>query len=637
MFDRKEWRSGASLLSFVGIAVLGVLVYGHTLSAPWYFDDMPNIVDNIAIRDLGQSMRNLLTSGRGLPQLTFALNYRFGGLEVAGYHLVNIAIHILCAGLVLLILKRVFRSSPWLPLLGAMLFLVHPLQTQAVTYIVQRMTSLAGLFSFLSLYLFIRFREEMENRPHGFTFRLGICYLFSLGCGALALLSKQNAAILPLALLLFDSYFLPHQRLDSFKKRFLVVLPFFVLPLWFTYQQVLAPLFQGEEVISELAAPLNLASQQHLSVLNYFVTEFSVIWLYIRLLFLPYGQVLDYSYPVVSTVLTWKNFLALAGIVALLFGAFLGRRRLPLISCGIFWFFLALTVESTFIPLDPAFEHRLYVPMFGFVLVVVGLLQLLPRPRLGNLLLLLLVMVFAGMAWLRNDLWNDPIALVEDNLRQTPRNERMNVALSKSYLDAGRLDAALTLLQRAVQINPKFESAYLNLSAIYFQKGENDRALAALQKGLAVNPASERLNNNLGTYYLRIGQLEKARPYLEQVIASNPLYPDAYLNLGIYFDETEQLERAIAHYQKAIALSHENAAAHINLASVYYRQERFPEALLELKVAKKQDPRNVHALVNFAIISRQLGDSQAAFAILPQLREVNRSLADELEQELNKE
>lgn len=634
MVEKKEPWYGATLLSFVGIAVLGVLIFGHTLHAPWYFDDMASIVDNIAIRNLGQSFQDLF-SGRGLAQLTFALNYRFGGLEVAGYHLVNISIHIVSSCLVLLILKRVFRSALWWQLLGALLFLVHPLQTQAVTYLVQRMTSLSGLFFFLSLYFFILFREEIESRPDGYSFRVWIYYLFSLGCGAAALLSKQNAAILPLALLLFDSYFLPRPRHDSFRKRLGVVLPFFVFPLWSGYQQVVAPFFQGA-VISELGSTVNLASQQHISVANYFVTEFSVIWLYIRLLFLPYGQVLDYGYPLVTTLLTLKSILALAGIIALLSGAFLWRRKLPLISCGIFWFFLALSVESTFIPLDPVFEHRLYVPMFGFVLVVVGLLQLLPRPRLGHFLLLLLIVAFAGMAWLRNDLWNAPIALVEDNLRQTPRNERMHVALSKSYLDAGRLDEALTLLHRAIEINPEFDSAYLNLSAIYFQKGENERALEALQRGLVANPFSEKLHNNLGTYYLATGQLEKAKRSFEEVIAHNPFYPDSYVNLGIYYAEIEQLEKASVYYLKAIALSHENAAAHINLASAYYRLQRLSEALQELKVALKQDPRSVHALVNIAVISKQLGDKQAAFAVLPQLREVNRSLADELEQELSK-
>lgn len=632
MIEKEGCRSGASFLSIACIVILGMLVYGHTLHVPWYFDDLPNIVENIAIRDLDQALRNLLSSGRGLTQLTFALNYRAGGLEVAGYHLVNIAVHLGTSCVVLLILQRIFRSSCRLPFFGALLFLVHPLQTQAVTYIVQRMTSLAGLFFFLGLYLYIRSREELEEGV--FSWRLGLYYGAALLCGAAALLNKENAAILPFALLLFDSYFLPHQRLDSIKKQILFVLPFFIAPLWLTVQEVFLPLVQGG-ALSELGRPLDLAGQHHRTVLNYLVTEFSVIWLYIRLLFLPYGQVLDYGYPVVKTVLAWKNLLALAGIVALLWGAYRGRRRWPVISCGIFWFFLALSVESSVIPLDPAFEHRLYVPIFGFVLVLVGLFQLLSISRL-NTLLLLLIAAFSLMTWMRNDLWTDPVALIEDNLRRTPGNERMSVALSKSYLDAGRLDDALAVLNRAVEINPEFDLAYVNISAIMLRQGNHDQALAALQKGLAANPDSEKLHNNLGLFYLTTGQSEKARYYFERVIAANPLYPDAYLNLGALYANSDQPIKAIDNYKKAIALSHENVAAHINLAALYFQQQRLPEALQELSVAKEEDPENVSALVNYAVIAKTLGDRKGAFSVLPQLKVLNRALADELEVELNK-
>lgn len=628
-------RFVGSLLSVATIFLLGILVYGHTLHVPWYFDDMASIADNLVIRDLDQALHHLFLSGRGLAQLTFAINYRFGGLEVSGYHLVNISIHIITAAIVYMILGRVFRSAPWYSLLGALLFLLHPLQTQAVTYIVQRMTSLAGLFFFLSLYFYILFRERIEKRDGRFPFGQSFYYLMSLLCGITALLCKQNAAILPLALLLFDHYFLPQNQSDSFRQRLVVVLPFFLFPLWSAFQQVVLPSFQGA-ALSDLGSMVQLSTQQQVSVANYLVTEFSVLWLYLRLLFLPYGQLLDYSYPLATALLTWRNILALTGILLLLAGSFRWRRKFPLISFGLFWFFLALSVESTFIPLDPVFEHRLYVPMFGFVLVVIGLFQLFSRPYWGYLLLSFVIVTFAGLTWLRNDLWNDPVALVEDNLRSTPSNERMLVALSKSYMDIGRQDEALLLLQRALEVNPRFESAYLNISTIHFEKGDDAKALEMLRKGLALAPASDKLNNNLAIYYLRVGQIEKAKPSLDQAIKTNPQYPDAYVNYAIYHDLKEEYEQAISFYQKAIALSHQNAKAHINLASLYYRQQRLPEALHELKVAKEQDSQNVIALVNFSLISQQLGDKETAFSVLPQLRRVNHTLARELEIELNK-
>lgn len=172
------------------LAILGVvaLLYGHTLHAPWYLDDQSAINDNPLVVNLGLAWRQLMAL-RGVAILSFALNHALSGWSLAGFHLVNILIHAACGGLVLLLLRRVFPEAPYFPLLGALLFVAHPLQTEAVTYIVQRMTSLSALFFLLSLYLFVRSRELLASG------------------------SKENSVVLPLALLLFVVAFLPGERL----------------------------------------------------------------------------------------------------------------------------------------------------------------------------------------------------------------------------------------------------------------------------------------------------------------------------------------------------------------------------------------------------------------------------------------
>jgi protein O-mannosyl-transferase len=584
----------------VCITLLGILVYGQTLHVPWYFDDLPNIVENPVIRDLALATRSLLASGRGLVQWSFALNYRFGGFEVTGYHLVNIAIHIVTAGLVQAILRRLFPPASWLPLLGALLFLVHPLQTQAVTYIVQRMTCLSGLCFFLSLYLYIRGRETLAATGNCCSRRHVLYYFTSLLSGAVAVLIKQNAAILPLALLLFDVYFLPKDGTESRQKRLVYVLPFLVVPLWLAVVQLFLPLAQGAG-FPALTGTGGLVSQHQISPLHYLVTEFSVLWLYLRLLVLPYGQALDYGYPVATTLLTGKTILALLGICGLLWGAFACRKRLPLVSFGIFWFFLALSVESGLIPLDPVFEHRLYVPLFGFVLVVIGLLQRLPQPRWGEALLLLLISLLAVIAVQRNTLWNDPVAFCESNLRRAPWSERVRVTLSKMYIDAGRYDEALVLLQRALQINPDYVATYVNLSSVYFEKRQYDSAMEILRRGLQIDPNSAKLHANIGTLYEKIGQPGLAITHLQRAITLNPSYTKAHINLGI----------------------------------IFYRQKRLREAQLEFFLSTEQAPRDAEALFNLAHVSLELGERQTALGILPRLRQLDAKRADQLQQQLS--
>jgi protein O-mannosyl-transferase len=621
------------LFGMVIIALLGLLVYGQTLHVLWYFDDLPNIVENPVIRDLTLATRSLLTSGRGLAQWSFALNYRFAGLEVTGYHLVNIAIHLVTAGFVQAILRRLFPPASWLPLLGALLFLVHPLQTQAVTYIVQRMTSLSGLCFFLALYLYIRGRETLVATGNCFSRRHVLYYLASLFAGAAAVLIKQNAAILPLALLLFDAYFLSKEGVGNWQKRLLYVLPFFVVPLWLTVVQLLLPLAQGTG-FAELTGAGSLVNQQQISSLHYLATEFSVIWLYLRLLVLPYGQALDYGYPVVESLLTGKTILALLGIIVVLWGACACRKRMPLVSFGIFWFFLALSVESSLIPLDPVFEHRLYVPLFGFVLVVLGLLQRLPQHRWGEVILLLLLPLLAVTAWQRNALWNDPIAFYESNLRWAPWSERVRVALSKEYLDAGRYDEALALLERALQINPNYVDAYQNLSFLYIERSQYDRAMEILLRGLRIDPFSARLNDNIGTLYEKIGQSGLAITHLQRAIALDPSFAKAYLSLGAVYAENGQPQQAIENYRKAIALTDRNVDAHFNLGVIFYRQKRLREAQQEFLLATEQAPGDAEALANLARISLELGERQTALDILPRLGQMNAKLADQLQQQL---
>ncbi|NTU60416.1 MAG: tetratricopeptide repeat protein, partial [Deltaproteobacteria bacterium] len=191
------------------MALLGVLVYAHTLHAPWYLDDHSSILANDAVRNLGEAFSVALEGDRGLTNLTFALNFALGGVRVAGYHLVNIALHLAVSCLTYLLLKRVFPGRRDLALGGSLLFVCHPVQTQAVTYVVQRMTTLSALFFFLGLYLYVRALERGLPAPRGGSGAAKLRYAGALLCGAAAVLVKQNTAVLPVALLLFESYFVP--------------------------------------------------------------------------------------------------------------------------------------------------------------------------------------------------------------------------------------------------------------------------------------------------------------------------------------------------------------------------------------------------------------------------------------------
>ncbi len=579
------------------LILAGTAVYANTLHVPWYFDDYINIVKNPQITDLAASLKGIF-SPRGIGTVTFALNYSLHGFSLPGYHLVNIAIHLATVVTVYLILKRLSPISRLFPLLGSLIFLLHPLQTQAVTYIVQRYASLAGLFLFLSLYSFIRARESISSGSSFFAPRHITFYLLMVCCGAAAVLTKQNTVVLPLLILLYDRYFLAGQK-GSWKKVVPYISPFLLGASLVLIKYVLLPLSSGQSM-KALTATEGVFKTADTSPLVYFVTEFTVLWKYIRLLILPYGQTLDYDMPLVSTLLTPTNLLAGGGLLLLALAGLLLRRSHRLLSFGIFWFFLSLAVESSFIPLDAMYEHRLYIPLFGFVLILLDVAARVQKRGLAVTVLVSFSAICAFLAWQRNALWADPVAFFEDNLRKAPHNTRVHISLSQKYIEQRRYEDARKLLVKALEYDPYDKRTYNNLGLLYFLQGDIDESITIYKKAIGLDPGFEDAYTNLGISYSKKGEWEEARRCLE----------------------------------KSIAIRSGNYLAHFNLGVAHYNLNQKKDALPQFLAATRLKPDDPDAWYNLAVVSQELGDNAAAEEILPRLRMLNAGLADSLAKSL---
>ena len=386
--------------SLLSIIILGTIIYSNTFDASWHFDDNTAIVENYDIRDLKGTIniRNILSgTSRWIGFLTFAPNYHFGKLDVLGYHIVNISIHLISAILVyflmLLSLKtpclkdnKISNYAASLSLVSGLIFVAHPIQTQAVTYITQRFTSLATLFYLLSLVFFIKARLQKERGKSFFSpSHLG-CYLVSLIAAFLAMRTKEITITLPAIILLYEiCFFSPSPRTLSKKLLYLtpLLLTFFIIPLLryrVTLFGVSGGVFMG---IAEVGDVIGDATQETTAIsrTDYLLTQFNVIVTYIRLLLFPVNQNLDYDYPISRTLFefpTFFSFLLLISIV--IFGVWMFKRS-RLISFGIFWFFITLSVESSIIPIrDVIFEHRVYLPSVGFVIfLTVAIYQMMEQ------------------------------------------------------------------------------------------------------------------------------------------------------------------------------------------------------------------------------------------------------------------
>ncbi len=428
VFQSRWFHAGVSAL----IVVLVFIVYSNTFNASFHFDDTPQIVENYALRDLG-NLGEILLGNRGVTMATFALNYAAGGLDVTGYHLVNTLIHvangILAYFVVLLTLRRLSGEELWarkIAAFSALLFSVHPIQTQAVTYIVQRMETLASFFYLLAVLLFIKAVSTEK-----FALR-GLLYAAIVFCFILGFKSKEIAITLPAALILFDYFFIGRGSIGETIKRWPVYLPLGVLLIYFAVSTIV-PLGGFGDLSAESsgalsgaggvdASPVETATTggevepsagfgvSSISPSEYLLTQFNVIVYYIALLFVPINQNLDYDFPLATNGLfgmpevgkgavlnlpAWPpvvSLVILLAIIAVAVYLFIRSRRAEgspralVVSFFIFWFFILLSPTSSFIPIiDVIYEHRVYLASLGFFVVFATCLDwLFCRPWGGD-------------------------------------------------------------------------------------------------------------------------------------------------------------------------------------------------------------------------------------------------------------
>lgn len=570
------------------ILLAGIIVYGNSLQIPFVLDDERSIIQNEVIR----SLTNFYPGGKGIPYfseyqflpnrfvgfLTFALNYHFDGLDVTGFHLVNLFIHLAAALLVFLLLRLTFRtpyfeggaqnqkisvphsnSGPsllaphcFIPLFGALLFAIHPVQTQAVSYIVQRVTSLAAMFYLFSMVLYVKARLLIENsecRMQNAEEKTASPYLgrragpWLLIAGSalgslLAMKTKEIAFTLPLAIVLYEACFFR----GAWKRRL-----FYLLPLLATLPVIpLAVIDIGAssgELVSGTEQQLRVGTD--ISRLDYLLTQFRVLVTYLRLLILPVNQNLDYDYPVYTSFFTppvFLSFLLLAAIFSLGIYFFYVSRVKPqseslsrpqsafpsaclrLIAFGIFWFFLTLSVESSLIPIvDVIMEHRLYLPGFGAAAAFAAAFWLIGEKMSGSAATKLfffsavvLLLVLGIATYQRNHVWGNTIRLWQDAVAKSPNKGRPINNLGVALEDAGRRSEALNTLYQAIRVDPGYYKTYYNLANLYLVSDQPDEALRLLQTAIRLKPDFIEAYVKMGAALMRGGRFREIIIFLQQ-------------------------------------------------------------------------------------------------------------------------
>ena len=525
---------------------------------------------------------------RSLVLLSFWINYKIGGSLPLSYHIVNLSIHLLNGmlvfGITRLLLKTpaLKKEAPSLPrnllaLAAALLFICHPVQTQAVTYIVQRMTSMASLFYLAAVVFYLRFRVEGSLK----------FYLLALLTALFSMISKEISFTLPWALLLCEIFFFP-PRERTIPRLLQLLLPFLLVSF-------LVPWTYRHPV--QIEAPLSVLPQisEGLPHSTYLITQLDVIRTYFGLLIFPVRQTFDYDFPLSAGFFSPGTFLSFTLIVIVLLAGCLLFRKQRLASFGIFWFFLALSVESTVIPLaDVIFEHRLYLPLAGFAFFVVSLLaRLFKSPRTFTAVLLVVITSMGLLTYRRNAIWSNELDFWKDQVKKAPLKGRGYSFLGAAYDQNHQYLEAAESYIKALQLTPPHKKNpifYNNIGSAYSRLGNPSKANYWYRKGLEAFPKSGILYTNLAVLKEKEGRLEEAASLAQKSILLSPRTPIAYYELAHIHALQKKYAEAIPLLEQAIALDPFLRPAYELLAKIYAipgDNAKIPEAIETLKRAVK--------------------------------------------------
>ena len=559
------------LIGLGSIILIGLIIYSNSFICTFQFDDVPHIVNNSKIRNI-YNIKEWWNSfpNRPLSMFTFALNYHFGKLNVWGYHFINLVIHLINSCLIwwltLLIFSSpnlknnpIYKYKNHIALSTALLFVSHPLATESVTYIIQRMASMAAMFYLLSIVLYMTARLA-DNKSNAKKYFL---YAGSLISAIIAVLSKENAATIPLAILLCEFFFIRTKKLKTNLKDYRVV-----LLLTASIGIVLFVYFKYSSSIIKPLEPDVYSDYRIVTSVNYLFTQFSVITKYIQLLFLPINQNFDYDFPLSNNFFELKVMLNLIIHLAIIIFAIFMYNKNRILSFGILWFYLTLSVESSIIPIsDLIMEHRTYLPSYGFFLVLSTVIFTLSGDNYKTFAISLLAVIIGINSYLtyeRNKVWIDEYTFWSDVITKSPNKPRPYNRRGFILKETKRYDEMIKDFNKAIEINPRFESAYDNRGTVFFLTNRLDDALKDYNKAIELKPDFAETFEHRGALLIQLKRYKEAIYDYNKLIEMHPDYHEAFMKRGISLYCEKRYDEAIKDYTKTIELKPDYSGAYFN-------------------------------------------------------------------------
>lgn len=622
------------------LAVFLVLCYLNTFNVSWQLDDKLNITANprVQISDLQPETLYKVAFGdvqssklfyRPVSNLSLAVNWYFGQSDVTGYHVVNISIHILTAFFLYLTVLALFRtpnlagrytgSEHFIALLAAVLWAANPIQTQAVTYIVQRMASMAALFYVMGVYLYIKARISRLTK-HRVLFYAGVFLAFLLAVG-----SKENALMLPAALFLVELVFF-RDLSDPGTRKWL---------LWSGCALVVAVfatgvmLFMSDGFITRLQ---NGYESRAFTLFERLLTQPRIILFYLSQIFYPIADRLSIDHDIAVSTGIFKPWTTLPAILAILCAVAAAFRLMilyPLVSFAVLFFFLNHVIESSIIPLEMVFEHRNYLPsLFLFVPVAAGIkwaVDYYKREKRSMAVVIIgfvtiIVMLLGTGTYVRNMAWSTPQTLWQDTMEKAPGRARPHTNLGQGYYGKiGDYDKAIELYKKAMHLNhdkhpDKVKALSLkNIANTYIIRDDNyNEAIKILNRAIDIDPGDLDAHFDLHLSLIHAGRLDEALEQNDYLVSEQPQSEKILNSRAMIHLKKNQPEKALPFLIKAIEKAPNNEYTLISLGRAKSMTGNYKAAEKFLWRIPDRSPRKTAALLLQIENSLRAGDKANA-------------------------
>jgi lipoprotein NlpI len=592
-----------SFSKWIGLTViilLGFIIYANSYDCSFQFDDKHNITNNESIRDIS-NFKAIWESNKSriVPVYTFAINYHFSKYNVSNYHFFNIIIHLITACLVFWIIRLLFKSPVLkehplanhqnsIALVTALMFVSHPLATSAVTYIVQRMASMVAMFYLLSIAFYLKGRLNKDKAV--------IYYSVAAISALLAFLTKENAYTLPLAIVLIEVFFFSTKNIVINLKDKKIV-----LALLGTIAFIAITLSIFSFSIFNPIAPSSL-NRYTITSSNYFFTQLSVIVKYLQLLILPINQNIDHDVSLSNSLFELKTLLSGLFLVSLVgFAVYLFNKN-RIISFGIIWFFLTISIESSIIPItDLIFEHRTYLPSFGFYLIVSSIIYQYIYSRNKGLTTALFVFIIGSYSILssqRNKVWKDEISLWTDANIKAPNKVRPFLNLGYAYGNKQQWDKAIYNFNNVNRLEPNYHAAaYSNLGIAYWALGQKEKSMENYSMAIKVDSTYADAHYGRGVCYYYLNDQDNA--LIDYTNALKYLQrPELYYNRGLIYSNKKMWNEAITDFSKAISTTPNNSSLYYNRGLAYGGMNQWELAAEDFTKTLQIEPQNKSAASN---------------------------------------